>query len=62
MLGDIDTLKRKREGDIHKNTQDQVRAFQLKTRAALSKAQDSTLLDQLYSQVDKLHQKLNTQL
>jgi molecular chaperone DnaK len=62
LLVDIDTLMRKREGDIHKNTQDQVRAFQKKTRAALSKAQDTTLLEQLYGQVDKLHQKLNNQL
>ena len=62
MLVAIDTLMRKREGEIHKNTHDQVRAFQQKTRVALSKAQDATLLDQLYTQVHKLHEKLQQQL
>ena len=62
LLVHIDTLMRNKEGEIHKNTQDQVLAFQKKTRTALSKAEDQTLLHQLYDQVHKLHQKLTAQL
>ena len=62
LLVHIDTLVRNKEGDIHKSTLDQVLAFQKKTRTALSKAEDQALLNQLYDQVHKLHQKLTAQL
>ena len=62
LLVNIDTIMRNKEGEIHKNTQDQVQAFQKKTRTALSKAEDQALLNQLYDQVHKLHQKLTTQV
>lgn len=60
LLVNIDSIMREREGDIHKNTIDQVQAFQKKTRVALSKAEDTVLLNQLHDQVHKLHQKLTT--
>ena len=62
LLVKIDQLLRSHEGDIHKNTKDQVLAFQKKTRMALSKAQDATLLMQLHTQVSKLYDKLTAQL
>lgn len=62
LLVDIDVIMRKKEGEIHKNTQDQVQAFQKKTRVALSKAEDTTLLNQLHEQVHKLHKKLRAQI
>ena len=62
LLVDIDSIMRKREGEIHKNTLDQVLSFQKKTRVALSKAEDIALLNQLHEQVHKLRQKLTAQL
>jgi len=62
LLLEIDTLMRQKEGEIHKNTRDQVVAFQKKTRMALSKAQDEALLNQLHKQVQMLLDKLNAQL
>ena len=62
LLVNIDTIMRNKEGEIHKNTHDQVLAFQKKTRTALSKAGDQALLHQLYDQVHKLHEKLASQV